>query len=95
MLQCMREIGVHTGAHAFTPISHSHRNMYIRCMSGEEVEMLYANQAKDFEVKGRLKEAERLYIMIEDPDKAIAMYKKHRQYDNMIRLIGVYYKVSS
>lgn len=56
--------------------------------------MLYANQAKDFEVKGRLKEAERLYIMIEDPDKAIAMYKKHRQYDSMIRLIGVYYKVN-
>ena len=28
------------------------------------MEMLYANQAKDFEVKGRLKEAERLYTLV-------------------------------
>jgi len=32
-----------------------------------------------------LKEAEKLYIMVNEPDLAINMYKKNRHYDQMIR----------
>lgn len=32
---------------------------------------------------GKFKEAERLYLTIDDPDAAIAMYKKNRQFDQV------------
>lgn len=52
---------------------------------------MYLNQAHSLEASGKLKEAEKLYISIEKPDLAISMYKKHRQYDNMVRLVEVYH----
>lgn len=30
----------------------------------------------------------RLYVMVEEPDLAITMFKKHKLYDDMIRLVG-------
>ena len=33
----------------------------------------------------------RLYVTVKEPDLAINMYKKLRQYDNMIRLVGMYH----
>jgi hypothetical protein len=32
---------------------------------------------------GKFKEAERLYLTIDDPDAAISMYKKNRQFDQV------------
>ena len=39
------------------------------------------------EEQGRFKEAEKLYISVQEPDLAISMYKKQRQYDNMMRMV--------
>ena len=44
-------------------------------------------QARKLAEEGRLKEAERLYVTVKEPDMAIAMYKRAKQYDNMIRLV--------
>lgn len=56
-------------------------------MTEGEVGLLYINQAQKFEAKGRLKEAEKLYLAVKEKDLAINMYKKHRRYDDMIRLV--------
>ncbi|ESO08535.1 hypothetical protein HELRODRAFT_74793 [Helobdella robusta] len=44
-------------------------------------------QAKQLEEKGKFREAERLYIAIECTDDAISMYKRHKMYDDMIRMV--------
>ena len=54
-----------------------------------EVSTMYIGQAQELEEQGRFKEAEKLYISVQEPDLAISMYKKQRQYDNMIRLVQV------
>lgn len=41
---------------------------------------------------GKLREAEKLYLTVGEPDLAINMYKNHKQYDNMIRLVTAYHK---
>jgi intraflagellar transport protein 172 len=56
-------------------------------MTEGEVGLLYINQAQKFEAKGRLKDAEKLYLAVKEKDLAINMYKKHRRYDDMIRLV--------
>ena len=59
-------------------------------MSSGEVGLLYINQAQKLESQGRLKEAENLYITVKEKDLAINMYKKHRRYDDMVRLVAEY-----
>ena len=59
-------------------------------MSEGEVGLLYINQAQKLESQGRLAEAEKLYITVKEKDLAINMYKKHRRYDDMIRLVQEY-----
>ena len=51
--------------------------------------MLYVSQAQRLEASGRLKDAEKLYVMVKEPDLAINMYKKGRLFDHMIRLVGL------
>nr|XP_042696068.1 intraflagellar transport protein 172 homolog isoform X3 [Chrysemys picta bellii] len=63
-----------------------------KCMRQEDVSMLYITQAQEMEKQGKYKEAERLYIMVEEPDLAITMYKKCKMYDEMIRLVAKYHK---
>ena len=58
-----------------------------QCMSEEAVGTMYIKQANRLEREGDLKLAERLYVIIDEPDLAINMYKKARQYDNMVRLV--------
>ena len=55
-------------------------------------EFLCVDQAQRLEAAGKLKEAEKLYIMVSEPDLAINMYKKNRHYDQMIRLVAQYRK---
>ena len=57
-------------------------------MKEGEVALLYINQAQKLESKGRLKEAEKLYLAVKEKDLAINMYKKHRRFDEMIRLVS-------
>ena len=47
---------------------------------------------KASEQAGKFKEAERLYVMVHEPDLAINMHKKNRRYDDMIRLVASYRK---
>jgi intraflagellar transport protein 172 len=61
-------------------------------MSEREVSMLYISQAQRMEASGKLKEAEQLYVKVNEPDLAINMYKKQRKYDAMVRLVGKYRK---
>eukprot|EP00937_MAST-01D_sp_MAST-1D-sp2_P002340 g2340.t1 len=61
-------------------------------MTESEVGMLYISQAQRMEAQGRLKEAERLYLTVHEPDLAINMYKKQRKYEQMIRLVTTYRK---
>ncbi|XP_046993145.1 intraflagellar transport protein 172 homolog [Schistocerca americana] len=56
-------------------------------LDSEKVSLMYINQAKDMEKQGKLKEAEKLYLSVSEPDAAISMYKKHQQYDQMMRLV--------
>lgn len=58
-----------------------------RYMEKAEVGQMYVAQAQRLEEQGRLKEAEKLYISVSEPDLAISMYKKQRQYDHMTRLV--------
>jgi len=61
-------------------------------MTQAEVAMLYITQAHRLESTGKFKEAERLYVMVNEPDLAINMHKKNRRYDDMIRLVTSYRK---
>ena len=56
-------------------------------MKEGEVSLLYINQAQKLEAKGRLKEAEKLYLSVKEKDLAINMYKKHRRFEDMVRLV--------
>ncbi|KAI8482238.1 hypothetical protein Bbelb_400200 [Branchiostoma belcheri] len=62
------------------------------CMKPEDVAVLYITQAQQLESQGRYREAERLYITVDEPDLAITMYKKLRRYDDMIRLVRLHHK---
>ncbi|XP_027053913.1 intraflagellar transport protein 172 homolog [Pocillopora damicornis] len=64
----------------------------VQCMTQEEVAVIYISQAQELEAQGKYKEAERLYCTVDEPDLAINMYKKHRQFDNMIRLVAIHHE---
>lgn len=53
---------------------------------------MYIEQAKALESQGKLKDAERLYVTVKEPDHAIAMYKGKKMWNDMIRLVKTYYK---
>ncbi|KAL7987120.1 hypothetical protein Chor_006039, partial [Crotalus horridus] len=63
-----------------------------KCMKPEDVSVLYITQAQEMERQGKYKEAERLYITVDEPDLAITMYKNCKMYDEMIRLLAKYHK---
>ena len=49
-------------------------------------------QLQRLEAQHRFKDAEKLYLLVKEPDLAINMYKKNRQYDQMVRLVTTYRK---
>ncbi|XP_063226619.1 intraflagellar transport protein 172 homolog isoform X1 [Bacillus rossius redtenbacheri] len=53
-----------------------------------KVSPMFIEEAKKLEEQGKLRDAEKLYLSVAEPDLAISMYKKHRQYDQMIRLVS-------
>lgn len=62
------------------------------CMAQEEIHGMYVSHAQELEEAGRWREAEKLYVVVEEPDMAISMYKKAKQFDAMIGLMEVYHK---
>jgi len=61
-------------------------------MSQADVATLNISQAQRLEGQQRYKDAEKLYLLVNEPDYAISMYKKNRQFDHMIRLVTTYRK---
>jgi intraflagellar transport protein 172 len=55
-------------------------------LGSNEVSAMYTSHAKSLEEQGKLREAEKLYLYISEPDMAISMYKKHHQYDQVRRV---------
>lgn len=60
----------------------------VSCMSEAAVSRLYVSQAQQLEAEKNLKQAEKLYLTVNEHDMAISMYKRARQYQNMIRLVS-------
>ncbi|XP_050690071.1 intraflagellar transport protein 172 homolog [Eriocheir sinensis] len=60
-------------------------------MGADKVAVMYVNQAQVLEEQGKFREAEKLYISVHEPDLAITMYKKQRQFDQMMRLVKEYH----
>ena len=58
------------------------------CMEEGEVTKLYISKAQMLEEQGRLREAERLYVIVGQADLAISMYKKNKQVN-----VHIYYKL--
>ncbi|KAL3276031.1 hypothetical protein HHI36_020760 [Cryptolaemus montrouzieri] len=56
-----------------------------------EVADMYLKQAEKLEEEKKYRDAERLYLSVNSPDMAIAMYKRVEQYDNMVRLVERYH----
>lgn len=50
----------------------------------EEVSDMYIKHAEQLEESGKFRDAEKLYLSVNSPDLAIAMYKRIEQYDNMV-----------
>ena len=63
-----------------------------KCMEQKEIHTMYVSRAHELEEEGKLKEAEKLYVVVEEADLAISMYKKAKQFDAMTRLVGIYHK---
>ncbi|KAK4876609.1 hypothetical protein RN001_009115 [Aquatica leii] len=62
-------------------------NLASRFLDKSEVSEMYLKQAEQLEEAGKFRDAEKLYLSVDAPDMAIAMYKRVDQYDNMIRLV--------
>lgn len=63
-----------------------------RYLPESEYTMLYVQEARKFEAEQSYKDAEKMYLSANEPDLAINMYKKAKQYDNMIRLVTKFRK---
>ncbi len=59
-------------------------------MSKDEVQVIHIEQATRMKKAGKLRDAEYLYLRINEIDSAIGMYKEKRIYDEVIRLVSVH-----
>eukprot|EP00049_Salpingoeca_infusionum_P011387 m.198132 g.198132 ORF g.198132 m.198132 type:complete len:1733 (+) comp14914_c0_seq4:203-5401(+) len=62
-----------------------------RHLPKEDVSDMYIAKAEELEQQHKYKEAEKLYLSVNEPDYAINMYKKINQYDDMVRLISAHH----
>ncbi|OAF71469.1 Intraflagellar transport protein osm-1 [Intoshia linei] len=60
-------------------------------MEKNELIEMYSKQAELMENSEKYKEAENLYVEMEQPAKAIIMYKKRNMYKEMVRLVKQYF----
>eukprot|EP00055_Hartaetosiga_balthica_P012104 m.57788 g.57788 ORF g.57788 m.57788 type:complete len:1739 (-) comp7836_c0_seq1:151-5367(-) len=60
-------------------------------LAKEDVADLYLKKASELEEQHKYKDAEKLYVSVDEPDYAINMYKRINQHDDMIRLIEKYH----
>ncbi|KAL0220860.1 hypothetical protein RCL1_000714 [Eukaryota sp. TZLM3-RCL] len=69
----------------------AHRSA-LNYMKEEDVRKLYVDHANNLARNGKSKEAEKLFLTVNQPDLAINMYKVAKDYESMIRLIKAYRK---
>ena len=53
----------------------------------DDVREMYQSMAIKMVEESKYKDAEKIYLMMDDSDAAISMYKNHKMYDQMIRLV--------
>ncbi|XP_052833703.1 intraflagellar transport protein 172 homolog [Octopus bimaculoides] len=61
-------------------------------MNADAVTALYVTQADKLRDQGKVKEAERLFLTVEEPERAIAMYKQLKMYPDVLRLVKLYHR---
>ena len=61
-------------------------------MDKDDIHQLYVSRAQTMEGEGKLREAERLYVIVDKPDLAISMYKGAKRYEPMIRLVAIHHE---
>ena len=61
-------------------------------LKSEEMRDLFVNLAAGLEEQGKYRDAEKVLLAVNEPDLAIAMYKRRELYDSMIRLVERYHK---
>ncbi|XP_044747182.1 intraflagellar transport protein 172 homolog [Coccinella septempunctata] len=66
-------------------------NLASEYLEPDEVSTMYLKQAEILEEEKKYRDAEKLYLSVNSPDMAIAMYKRAEQYDNMVRLVERYH----
>ncbi len=59
-------------------------------MKSEELNRMYRKQAEQLETEQKWKEAERLYLTINEAALAISMYTKLKMYPDVVRLVRAY-----
>ena len=64
--------------------------MISKYLPESEVSKQYITQALKFEKEQLFKEAERMYLTINEPDLVIKMYTRAKQYDNLVRIVMKY-----
>ena len=52
-------------------------------MREEETTAIYVAEAEKLESQGKLKQAEKLFVLIDQPDLAINMYNNHKQFNQV------------
>ena len=57
-------------------------------LSGPEITAFYLEQARGFQAKGKLVEAERLFLEADEIGSAIDMYKNHRDFERLVQLVS-------
>lgn len=62
------------------------------CMSANEIRVLYIGKAKELDKSGKHREAEKLYLLVNEPDLAINMYRRAKQHEAVIRLTAISHK---
>ncbi|XP_039285389.1 intraflagellar transport protein 172 homolog [Nilaparvata lugens] len=62
-----------------------------RFLEPEQVTKMFIKQGQSLEQIGKLKDAEKLYVAVKQPDLAISMYKSQRQFEQMMRLVTEYH----
>lgn len=60
-------------------------------MDSDAAREMYENMAQNMEKSGNLKEAERIYLTCSNIDAAIGMYKSHKKYESMMKLVKQYH----
>ncbi|XP_055910125.1 intraflagellar transport protein 172 homolog [Eupeodes corollae] len=61
-------------------------------LNSEEMRDLFVSLAGNLEEQGKYRDAEKVLLAVNEPDLAIAMYKRHELYDSMIRLVEKFHK---